>query len=243
MSRLLIWDLPTRLFHWLFAFAFVLAYILGEEDDWLGWHTYFGYLVGGLVLFRLVWGFAGGHFSRFSNFPPNPAGAWEYLKSLAAGTGSRHLGHNPAGALAIYALLFLGLATALSGLALLGADKGLGPLAGMVSPRWEDGFKEVHEFCANTMLAVVVLHIAGVIVGSLAHGENLASAMVTGYKEGQGGEVPHVKRATAVAVLVLAGVMVFTVLHDFSGGCGENPGACAKEAHHKNGHDGDHDDH
>ena len=69
MSRLLIWDLPTRLFHWLFAFAFVLAYILGEEDDWLGWHTYFGYLVGGIVLFRLVWGFAGGHFSRFSNFP------------------------------------------------------------------------------------------------------------------------------------------------------------------------------
>lgn len=242
MSRLLVWDLPTRLFHWLFAFAFAAAYILGEEEGWLGWHSYFGYLVWGLVVFRLVWGFAGGRFSRFSDFPPSPAGAWQYLQGLAAGTGPRHIGHNPAGALAIYALLFLGLATALSGLALLGADKGLGPLAGLVSARWEDALKEVHEFCANAMLAVVALHIAGVIVGSLAHGENLPKAMLTGYKDGQGSGVPRVKPAPVVAALMLAGLMAFTALHDFSAGCGENPDACAGDARDGHGRDGDHDD-
>lgn len=239
MSRKLIWDLPTRLFHWLFALAFTAAYVLGEEEGWLGWHSYFGYLVGGLVLFRLVWGFVGGRYSRFSDFPPSPARAWQYLKGLATGSGPHYIGHNPAGALAIYALLFLGLAAAVSGVVLLGADKGLGPLAGVVSERWEDVLKEVHEFCANGMLAVVVLHIVGVIVGSLAHGENLPRAMVTGYKSAPDTEAARVKLAPAVAVLMLAGITVFTVLHDFTGGCGDNPAACEGEDHDGHGEEDD----
>lgn len=237
MSRILIWDLPTRLFHWFFALAFTAAYVLGEEERWLGWHTYFGYLAGGLVLFRLIWGLVGGQYSRFSAFPPNPRAGARYLKSLIGGQGEHHVGHNPAGALAIYALLFLGLATAISGVAFLGADKALGPLAGVIPNRWEDVLKEVHEFCANTMLALVLLHVLGVLVGSLSHKENLPRAMVTGYRESHGRQLAGVGPAPVVALLLLAGVALFSALHDFTGGCGDNPAACTEASTHE-GHEG-----
>lgn len=241
MSRLPVWDLPTRLFHWLFAAAFFAAYLLGEEEGWLGWHSYFGYLVAGLVLFRLAWGLVGGRYSRFSNFPPNPASAWRYLTGLMKGTAKRHVGHNPAGALAIYALLALGLATALSGMALLGADKGLGPLAGQVPGGWEDALEEMHEICVNAMLAVVALHLAGVIFGSLAHRENLPRSMLTGYKETSGQDAVPVQPAATVAVLMLAGVAAFTALHDFSAGCADRPAACAEGGDREKHGDDDHD--
>lgn len=240
MSRLLVWDLPTRLFHWLFAFAFVAAYLLGEEEGWLGWHNYFGYLVAGLVLFRLAWGVIGGRYSRFSDFPPNPAAAWAYLKGLMDGGGQRHLGHNPAGALAVYALLALGLLTALSGAALLGADKHLGPLAGLVPAGWEEALEGLHELCANAMLALVLVHIGGVILGSLRHHENLPRAMLTGYKEADKEDTAPVRPAMAAAALMLAGIAVFTFLHDFSGGCDDNPAVCTgDEGHDEHEHDED----
>lgn len=168
------------------------------------------------VLFRLAWGFLGGRYSRFSAFPPSPASALRYLRNLAAGTGTRHVGHNPAGALAIYALLGLGLATALSGTALLGADQGQGPLAGLVPGNWRAGLEEIHESCANAMLALAALHIVGVMLGSLGHGENLPRAMVTGYKEAREAKAKSVKPALAVAAMMLAGLGAFTALHDFS---------------------------
>lgn len=229
MNRLLVWDLPTRLFHWLFAITFVAAYVLGESEGWLGWHSYFGYLAGGLVLFRVVWGFVGGQYSRFRDFPLNPLAAMAYLKGLLNGDGPRYLGHNPAGALAIYGLLFLGLASAVSGVALLGADEGMGPLAGYISERWEEPLEEFHEVLANAMLALVLLHIAGVIVGSLRHKENLPRSMVTGYKEDLTGRGQAVKSHALMAATLLAVITVFTVLHDFSAGCGGDSAVCQEE--------------
>jgi cytochrome b len=220
MNRILVWDLPTRLFHWLLAAAFIAAYLLGEEDDLLGWHSFFGYLLGGLILFRLVWGFVGGRYSRFADFPPAPGAARRYVKDLFSGKGRHYLGHNPAGALAIYALLGLGLATAASGLVLFGADKGLGPLAGLVPARWEDAAEDLHELAVNAMLLVVLVHLAGVAVGSLKHRENLPRSMVTGYKQvppGQGDAVP-VRKAPLAALMMLVGVVALAAQHDFSVG-------------------------
>lgn len=232
MTSLRIWDLPTRVFHWLFALSFTAAWSLGEAEGWLGWHSYFGYLVGGLVLFRLVWGFVGEEHSRFRSFPLDPGSAWRYLMGLRAGSTARHLGHNPAGAIAIYALLALGLVTACSGMALLGADKALGPLAGMVSPSWEDAIKEVHEFSANAMLLVVLAHIAGVVLGSLRHRENLPLAMVTGYRSTapESGSTAPARPRAGVALALLLGIAAFTVSHDFTAGCGDNPAACESAA-------------
>ena len=231
MTPLRVWDLPTRIFHWLFALAFAVAWTLGGEDDWLGWHSYFGYLAGGLIVFRLFWGFFGEELSRFRSFPIDPAGALRYLKNLPTNSGQHYLGHNPAGALAIYALLALGLATAVSGMALLGADKHLGPLAGLVASDWEDALEEVHEFCANAMLLVVFGHLAGVIAGSLLHRENLPRAMVTGFKPADiSPQTPQPARLRAgVAAALLLAIAVFTASHDFSGGCDDNPTACEND--------------
>lgn len=236
MSKLLVWDIPTRLFHWLLAAAFTAAYLLGEEEGKLGWHSYFGYLVGGLILFRLVWGFIGEPYSRFRAFPPNPAGALAYLRRLTKDGGERHLGHNPAGALAIYLLLFLGLGTVISGLALFGTEPGLGPLAGLVQAGWEEPLEEVHELFTHAMLAVVFLHLVGVAVGSLAHGENLPRSMLSGRKNGPA-DAPPARARPLAALALLLGLAWFTLQHDFSAGCDQDPARCMESRS-----DGDHDE-
>jgi cytochrome b len=169
--RILVWDLPTRAFHWLFALSFLAAY-LSSEDDWLTFHVTFGYTVLGLVAFRLLWGFAGTRYARFASFAYGPARALAYLRSLIERRPEHHVGHNPAGSWAIYFLLALG--------ALTGA-LGFLTLNGPQSWKW---VKDVHQVAGNIMLGVACAHIAGVIAGSLAHRENLARSMVDGYKEG-----------------------------------------------------------
>jgi cytochrome b len=173
--KILVWDLPTRAFHWLFALSFIAAY-LSSEDDWLTFHVTFGYTVLGLVAFRLLWGFAGTRYARFSSFAYGPARGLAYLRSLLERRPEHHVGHNPAGSWAIYLLLALG--------ALTGA-LGFLTLNGPQAWKW---VKDVHQVMGNVMLGVVCAHIAGVIGGSLAHKENLARSMVDGYKEGAPGE-------------------------------------------------------
>jgi len=168
MSRILVWDLPTRVFHWLLAASFFGAYL---SDDWLVLHVVLGYTVLGLIAFRLAWGLAGTRYARFSSFAFGPRRVLAYLRSLAVLRPERHVGHNPAGSWAIWALLALGLASAASGW-----------LALQTHWHW---LKELHEGLSNATLAVVVVHVAGVVASSLLHRENLARAMVDGIKEGK----------------------------------------------------------
>jgi len=170
MSRILVWDLPTRVFHWLLAASFFGAY-LSSDDGWLVLHVVLGYTVLGLIAFRLAWGIAGTRYARFASFAFGPRRVLAYLRSLAVLRPERHVGHNPAGSWAIWALLALGLASAASGWLALQAH-------------WH-WLKELHEGLSNAMLAVVVLHVAGVVASSLLHRENLARAMVDGTKEGK----------------------------------------------------------
>ena len=110
MQRTLIWDLPTRVFHWSLAISFALAWLTAESDAWLTLHVFCGYLMFALVVFRLLWGMVGSHFSRFANFWFAPSQVLAYLNQLRRGQAPRHIGHNPAGSLAIYLLLALALA-------------------------------------------------------------------------------------------------------------------------------------
>lgn len=169
--KILVWDLPTRAFHWLFAASFIAAY-LTSEDDWLTFHVTFGYTVLGLVAFRLLWGFAGTRYARFSSFAYGPARALAYLRSLTARRPEHHLGHNPAGSWAIYLLLAFGAMTAALGFLTLNGPQSL---------KW---MKDVHQVMGNVTLGLAGLHLAGVIAGSLAHKENLARSMVDGLKDG-----------------------------------------------------------
>ncbi len=171
-TRILVWDAPTRLFHWLLAASFAGAFLTGDSERWRDVHLLLGYTVAGLIGFRLVWGLIGTRYARFRSFLFSPREMLRYLRSLATGSPQHHLGHNPAGSLAIFLLLALGLVTAATGYATYNELGG----------EW---LAELHEACAFAMLAVVGVHIAGVVVSSLLHRENLVRAMITGRKAGE----------------------------------------------------------
>ena len=116
-ERVLVWDLPTRVFHWLLAASFAGAWLTGESERWRDVHMMLGYSVAGLILFRIVWGFVGSRYARFRSFVFRPSELFAYLRSLATRSPRHYLGHNPAGSIAIFLLLGLGLVTALSGFA------------------------------------------------------------------------------------------------------------------------------
>jgi len=204
--KILVWDLPTRLFHWLLAASFVVAYLSGGEENWLAVHVFSGYLMLGLLGFRLVWGFVGGRYARFSSFHFSLREGLGYLKQVFAGTAQRHLGHNPAGSWAVYLLLALTLLAGLSGLVTLAGQEGQGPLAAWVPYGSAKAFKEVHEALVNAMLAMVILHLAGVALESWRHRENLARAMLAGCKEGAPDAATPSRRLFS-ALLLLAAVV------------------------------------
>lgn len=174
-----VWDLPLRIFHWLLVISFSVAFI--TEDDFLSIHVWAGYLVAGLLIFRLIWGFSGGKYARFTNFLCGPSKAITYFKDAFSLKAKRYIGHNPAGTLMILLLLISLMITTITGFAVYGAEENTGPLA-MISMENEHLWEEVHEFFANASLVLVFIHIVGVIFESYLHKENLSKAMLTGYK-------------------------------------------------------------
>lgn len=195
-AEVTVWDPLVRLFHWTLVAAFCAAYFTqGEpfealqnrmDDEWLQIvHVWAGYTIAGLLLFRLIWGFAGPRHARFGDFVRGPGVVFAYVKGVLTLRAPRHLGHNPAGGAMIVILLSSLTVTVVAGLALYGADKGLGPLAGWLADIGDstvDAIEETHEFFANFTLLLVAGHLVGVIWESLLHRENLARAMITGRK-------------------------------------------------------------
>ncbi|WP_127998440.1 cytochrome b/b6 domain-containing protein [Piscinibacter defluvii] len=221
----LVWDLPVRLFHWLLAACFAGAWLTAESEHWRLLHVTLGYTMAGLVAFRLLWGLVGTRHARFASFVRGPRAAWRYLRSLVSARPEHHAGHNPAGALAIVALLGLIAVTAASGWATYSELGG----------EW---LEEVHEAAANLLMAVVVVHLLGVLVGSLVHRENLVRSMVTGRKPVPAGEGIE-RRWGALAALVLAAVLGFWWLQwqtapapDLAAGAGESSARLLKQDRH-----------
>lgn len=170
-AKVLVWDLPVRVFHWLLALSFAGAFLTAESERLRDVHVMLGYTMLGLVAFRVVWGLIGTRYARFASFAFGPRAVLAYLRSLLTRSPQHHLGHNPAGSWAIYALLGL---SALAGATGYATYNDLGGHA----------MEEVHETLANGLLGVVMVHIAGVLASSFLHGENLIRSMITGYKSG-----------------------------------------------------------
>jgi cytochrome b len=188
----LVWDAPVRAFHWLMVASFAGAWITAESERWRLVHVTLGYTVAGLVVFRILWGLVGTRHARFSSFVQGPGAVARYLRSLLRGRPEHHAGHNPAGALAIVALLGLALAVVASGWATYNELFG----------GW---LEEAHEALATGMLAVVGVHVAGVLLGSWLHREDLIGAMITGRKPVRPDEgIRHGWHAVAVLMLVAA---------------------------------------
>lgn len=223
--RVRVWDAPTRVFHWMLAASFAGAW-LTRDARYLDAHEFFGYAMGALVAFRVVWGFAGTRWARFASFSyPVPA-AWRYLAALARGRQAHYVGHNPAGSWSIYALLALAALEVATGVVALGAEKRLGPLAGGFGYRVGDVTHALHLWLAYAMLAVAAVHILGVLAGSLADRENLVGAMLTGYKRADGAVAGvEAKRGVAVMIVLAAalGALGFYRLSPPADGAGRTP--------------------
>lgn len=205
-----VWDILVRIFHWSLVISFVIAYLTTEDDNI--WHIYSGYTVLGLIVFRVVWGFIGSKYARFSDFIYSPATVIKYIKELINKSPAHYVGHNPAGGWMIIALLVSLFVVSISGLKLYAVEEGLGPLAGIDADisiinkayadrdnhekdenneehenkgneQDEEFWEEIHEVSTNITLLLILLHIAGVVVSGRLHNENLIKAMITGKKK------------------------------------------------------------
>ncbi len=173
MEKILVWDFPTRIGHWLLVAAFIVAFLSSDSEEWRLVHVTAGYAMAGVLAFRLFWGMAGTRYARFKSFMFSPHQLFVYLGGLLKGKPVHWIGHNPAGSYAIYALILLGSSVVGSGWAAY-ADMG---------GEW---LEEAHDVLAYAMLGMVGLHISGVVVSSRLHNENLVRSMVTGLKQGKG---------------------------------------------------------
>jgi len=198
--RVRVWDVPTRTFHWLFALAF-LGEWLTRDARYTAIHVLLGYAMAALLAFRVVWGFVGTRWARFASFTYSPAKSVRYLVALGRGRPPHFTGHNPAGSVAIYALLLLATIVIVTGLLTLGGEDHHGPLRDSVGYASADAAHRVHEFAAWTMLTLVTLHIAGVLAGTVADRENLVRAMITGSKRTHASPVPA-RRGIAWLMLI-----------------------------------------
>lgn len=192
-----VWDPLVRVFHWSLVAAVAVAWLTADELDTI--HEIAGYVVAGLVAFRLLWGLIGGRYARFAQFLRGPGATLSYLGDVARRKERRYLGHNPAGAAMILVLLLTLSGTALTGWLMTDPARlaMLPEMPRIVAPAWadddrergegtEEAVEEVHEVLANLTLILIALHVAGVVLASVRHRENLARAMVTGTKRAPG---------------------------------------------------------
>lgn len=247
MQKAKVYDLPTRLFHGLFAVLFVTAFAIAKQVDdespWFSQHMLLGLTLFVVATLRIVWGVVGSRYARFSSFPLNPMALVEYFRDILSGQGRRYFGHNPASAWAA--------------LAMIGLSLGLGLTGYLMSTGAKEDFEDVHELMANAFAFVVVAHIAGVILHGLRHQDGIAFSMIHGQKDSVEGAapIPHSHPLWAMAMAGLVGLFAFHIYKNYDPiqsttrvlgvslqlGENETGGNESGEAGGKNG-DGEHND-
>ena len=206
-SKQRVWDLPTRLFHWLLVALIAFSWWSAENGE-IDWHIWSGIAVLTLLVFRLLWGFFGSSTARFASFVRGPAAVRDYLRSP---DGWRSPGHTPLGGLSVLALL--GLTAIQVGLGLISVDEdGLneGPLATFVSIDTADAAREVHEAMFNLLLAFIVLHVAAIVYYRLFKQRRLVGPMITGKAPLDPGAEPMRPAKWWAALVCLAAAIAFS---------------------------------
>jgi len=205
MKRLLVWDLPVRLFHVLLAVSFIAAFAIAQlvDDDSTLYsaHMLLGLFMAHLVLLRLIWGFVGTRHARFSDFLFGPRAVLTYLRDAVRGRARRHAGHNPGTAVAAFAIFAL-----VIGLAVTGVLMG-------------QGHKEaegVHEVLAYALLVTVIAHLVGVALHTFHQRENITLSMIDGKREVEpGASIPGARPVVGLAFLALVAVVGWHLASSF----------------------------
>lgn len=212
LFRVRVWDLPIRVFHWLFAISFVIAFLSRGDARYLDSHIFAGYIFTGLLIFRIFWGMVGSDHARFKSFRFSPRMALRYLFSFSDNREAPFLGHNPIGSIAIYLMLLLAILISISGFSVYGGVEQRGVLHPFVTMAMATKVRDAHEFFAWTMLGIVFVHLLGVLVQSRIHRQNLTKAMLNGYKvSGKGiASVPNYGWIAAIIVLVVTSFTMVT---------------------------------
>jgi cytochrome b len=201
--KTLVWDIPTRLFHWLTVALVVSAYVTFRLK-WMDWHERVGYTLLALVFFRLLWGFLGSETARFSGFLSAPRRAIEHLLHSFRPEPDRQVGHNPAGGWMVMGLLALLLGETLTGLYINNDIADEGPLTELVPAHVADFIDTLHTVFWDMLLAAVALHLLAILVYALAKRQNLVLPMLTGRKT-LPASVPSPAIAGAARALLLLG--------------------------------------
>lgn len=173
MKSTLVYDLPTRIFHWLFAITFLTAFgitkLVDDESLAFTYHMLCGLFLSGLIIWRIIWGLIGTDHARFSGFSLNPFQLKDYLLGILKGSQKRWAGHNPASSWAALVMFALGLSLAATGFLMTTGSK--------------SEFEDIHEILANTFIIVAIMHVAGVILHTIRHKDAIALSMIDGKKQ------------------------------------------------------------
>ncbi len=209
-----VWDLPTRIFHWLLVALVVVSFTTVKiGGNAMPYHQKSGYIILALLFFRIAWGFFGSRSSRFVSFVCSPATVLRYAAGLLRPGASRYLGHNPLGAWSIIAMLLVLLVQ--SGTGLFANDDIFteGPLARLISKATSDWLTRIHRLNADVIVILVIIHVTAVIFYLLVKRDNLIRPMITGYKDWSGNVSPEGERYwVAVSLALLSALAVFLLV-------------------------------
>ena len=222
-TKIKVWDLPVRLFHWALVLLLVVSYFTGEwGGDWMKFHFWSGYGILTLLIFRIAWGFVGSTTARFSHFVKGPMAAFAHLRELLGRHGPYDAGHNAMGGAMVVVLILAVLAQAGTGLFSADTDTGLatGPLAGKIADAMVDKVTSFHQFWVNVLLVLVALHVVAVLTYLVWKRHNLVRAMVTGYKPFEdvvppGKPAPQLVFASgrlAISLLIASAAIVYFIV-------------------------------
>ncbi len=211
----LVWDLPTRLFHWLLVVLVIISFVTGKiGGNAMQYHECSGFTIAALLLFRLIWGFVGGRESRFGTFVRGPSAVVRYARTLLRSDSTPFLGHNPLGGWSIIAMLFALLVQAATGLFANDDIITEGPLFDWVSKATSDGLTRIHKLNQEVIIVLVCIHVLAVLFYLFYKRENLVKPMIFGVKEWRGtGPQPATGRSWIAALIAgLAALAVYLLV-------------------------------
>ncbi len=215
MQRIVVWDVPTRLFHWLTVILVAAAYATWLLN-WMDWHAYTGYALLALVIFRLLWGFFGGETARFARFLAAPRRAAGHLAQLLRREPDRQVGHNPAGGWMVMLLLTLLLAETLTGIYINNDIADVGPFTELTPAPVANFITTLHDVLWQALLVAVTLHVLAVGLYWVAKRQNMLLPMITGSKVLPPGVRPPAQAGALRALLLLGcGALAAAALANF----------------------------